>query len=150
MPKHSREGRKLPSLGCRFVVCFEPRVKVLFAETGEKPMILLDFNMFPTDKGESVSPFVARCLGIVAASGLDYHLHSMGTTLEGEWKQVARVVGQCLEALARDCNRISCSIRIDYRKGSESRLESKVQKVEALLGTAGIGVTHGGGGRPTR
>ena len=35
-------------------------------------MVLLDFSMTPLDKGESVSPYVARCLEIVAASGLDY------------------------------------------------------------------------------
>jgi len=32
-------------------------------------------------KGESLAPFIARCLDIVAASGLDYRLHAMGTTL---------------------------------------------------------------------
>jgi uncharacterized protein (TIGR00106 family) len=85
------------------------------------------------DKGASVSPYVARCLEIVAASGLNYRLHSMGTTLEGDWSQVMAVVGRCFEALAKDCHRISCSIKIDYRKGTESRLDSKVQKVEALL-----------------
>ena len=51
-------------------------------------MVLLDFSMAPMGKGESVAPYVARCLEIVAASGLDYRLHAMGTTLEGEWDQV--------------------------------------------------------------
>jgi uncharacterized protein (TIGR00106 family) len=45
-------------------------------------MVLLDFSMTPLGKGESVSPYVARCLEVVAASGLDYSLHAMGTTLE--------------------------------------------------------------------
>ena len=47
-------------------------------------MVLLDFSMTPLGKGESVSSYVARCLEIVAASGLEYRLHAMGTTLEGE------------------------------------------------------------------
>ena len=59
-------------------------------------MVLLDFSMSPLGKGESVGPYVARCLEVVAASGLDYRLHAMGTTLEGEWDQVFGVVRMVL------------------------------------------------------
>ena len=97
-------------------------------------MVLLDFSMTPLGKGESVSPFVARCLEVVAASGLDYRLHAMGTTLEGGLDEVLAVVRRCFEALHADCDRISCSVKIDYRKGPGGRLEGKVRKVEALLG----------------
>jgi uncharacterized protein (TIGR00106 family) len=97
-------------------------------------MVLLDFSMTPLGKGASVSPYVARCLEVVAASGLDYRLHAMGTTLEGELDEVLAVVRRCFEALQTDCERISCSIKIDYRQGPGGRLQSKVQKVEALLG----------------
>src|SRR5437660_7081497 len=97
-------------------------------------MVLLDFSMTPLGKGESVSAYVARCLEIVAASGLDYRLHAMGTTLEGELDEVLAVVRRCFEALRPDCERITCSVKIDYRKGPAGRLESKVHKVEALLG----------------
>ncbi|HTU91717.1 MAG TPA: MTH1187 family thiamine-binding protein [Gemmataceae bacterium] len=96
-------------------------------------MVLLDFSMTPLGKGESVSPYVARCLEIVAASGLDYRLHAMGTTLEGELDEVLAVVRRCFEALQPDCNRISCSIKIDYRKSSAGRLRSKIEKVQGLV-----------------
>ena len=97
-------------------------------------MVLLDFSMSPMDKGESVAPFVARCLEIVAASGLDYRLHSMGTTLEGEWDEVFGVVRKCYLALEPDCRRITVSIKVDYRAGQGRRLESKVRHVEEILG----------------
>lgn len=97
-------------------------------------MVLLDFSMTPLGKGESVSPYVARCTEIVAASGLDHRLHAMGTTLEGELEDVLAVVRRCFEALHADCNRISCSIKIDSRKGPGGRLRSKVEKVQALVG----------------
>jgi uncharacterized protein (TIGR00106 family) len=97
-------------------------------------MVLLDFSMTPLGKGESVSSFVARCLEVVVASGLDYRIHAMGTTLEGKLDEALAVVRRCFEALATDCDRISCSIKIDYRKGPGGRLRSKVQKVEALMG----------------
>ena len=42
-------------------------------------MLLLEFAMFPTTKGESVSPFVARSLDIIDKSGLPYQLTPMGS-----------------------------------------------------------------------
>jgi uncharacterized protein YqgV (UPF0045/DUF77 family) len=58
----------------------------------------------------------------------------MGTTLEGKLDEVLDVVRRCFEVLASDCDRLSCSIKIDYRKGPGGRLESKVRKVEDLVG----------------
>jgi uncharacterized protein (TIGR00106 family) len=100
----------------------------------EGVVVLLDFSMTPLGKGESVSSYVARCLEVVAASGLDYRLHAMGTTLEGELDKVLAVVRRCFEVLQSDCDRISCSVKIDYRKGPGGRLQDKVRKVEALVG----------------
>jgi uncharacterized protein YqgV (UPF0045/DUF77 family) len=47
---------------------------------------------------------VARCLKVVAASGLDYRLHSMGNALEGKLDQVLDVVRRCFLALEAECN----------------------------------------------
>src|SRR5947209_4821432 len=97
-------------------------------------MVLLDFSVTPLGKGESVSPYVARCLEVVAASGVDYRLHAMGTTLEGELGQVLDVVRRCIEALQPDCDRITCAVKIDCRKGPGGRLDSKVRSVQELVG----------------
>jgi len=96
-------------------------------------MVLLEFSMSPLGKGESVAPYVARCLEVVAASGLDYQLHAMGTILEGEWEQVFAVVQRCFAALQPDCDRISCSIKVDYRKHHAGQLRGKVERVQALV-----------------
>lgn len=99
-------------------------------------MVLLDFSMVPVGQGESLAPYVARCLDIISSSGLDYRLHAMGTILEGEWEQVFAVVQRCFEALRPDCGRILCTIKVDYRQGAAGRLHSKVQHVQDLLGRA--------------
>jgi len=93
-------------------------------------VVLLEFSMTPLGKGESVSPYVARSLEIIAKSGLDYRLHAMGTVIEGEWDQVMDVVTRCHEAMSADCDRITCSIKIDSRKGATGRLTAKVRSVE--------------------
>ncbi|MDX2474989.1 MAG: thiamine-binding protein, partial [Candidatus Krumholzibacteria bacterium] len=51
-------------------------------------MVLLEFAMYPTDKGESVSNYVQRNLEIIDDSGLPYRLGPMGTCLEGEYDEV--------------------------------------------------------------
>jgi uncharacterized protein (TIGR00106 family) len=97
-------------------------------------MVVLELSMFPLDKGESLSPYVARSLDIIDASGLDYQCHAMGTVIEGEFDQVMDVVAKCFEAMAADCNRIECSIKLDYRRGHRGRLDSKVRSVQEKLG----------------
>jgi uncharacterized protein YqgV (UPF0045/DUF77 family) len=57
----------------------------------------------------------------------------MGTVLEGEWDEVFGVVRKCYERMKKDCNRISCSIKVDFRKGHSGRLVSKVASVEKIL-----------------
>jgi uncharacterized protein (TIGR00106 family) len=97
-------------------------------------MVLLEFSMSPLGKGESVGKYVARSLEIVDKSGVDYRLNPMGTVLEGDWDDVFGVVKQCFERMRKDCNRISCSIKVDYRKGAQGRLQAKVASVEKRLG----------------
>jgi uncharacterized protein (TIGR00106 family) len=97
-------------------------------------MVLLEFSMYPIGKGESVSRYVARSLEIIERSGLDYRLHAMGTVLEGEWGECMAVVKACYEAMRKDCGRVECVIKIDYRKGRRGRLRSKVASVQKRLG----------------
>jgi len=99
-------------------------------------MVVAEFSMYPLDKGESVSRYVARSLEIIEASGLDYRTNAMGTLLEGQYDQVMDVVKKCFEAMAADCSRVECILRFDYRKGQSGRLDSKVASVEEKLGHA--------------
>jgi uncharacterized protein (TIGR00106 family) len=97
-------------------------------------MVLLEFSMSPLNKGESVGKYVARSLEIVEKSGVDYRLNPMGTVIEGEWDDVLQVVTQCYRRMQKDCKRISCTIKVDYRRGASGRLRSKVASVEKRLG----------------
>ncbi len=97
-------------------------------------MVLLEFSMSPMSQGESVSPYVARSLDIIDKSGLPYQLTPMGTIIEGEWADVMAVVTACFETMRGDCGRIGASIKVDYRAGSNSRMQSKIDAVEARLG----------------
>ena len=97
-------------------------------------MVLLEFSMYPTDKGESVSDYVKRSLEIIDDSGLPYRLGPMGTCLEGEWDEVMAVVTRCFERMRQDSDRIAVNLKVDYRAGKSGRLESKVATVKRKTG----------------
>ncbi len=95
---------------------------------------LLEFSMVPLGRGESVSEHVARSLEIVDESGVAYKLHAMGTVMEGEWDDLFAIVRKCYERMSIDCDRIECTIKVDWRRGYTDRLEGKVASVEKKVG----------------
>ena len=95
--------------------------------------VIVEFSIFPLDKGESLSPYVARALKLIQDSGLPYELNPMGTCVEGDWNDVMALVDRCFQALEKDCNRISLSLKADFRKGPSGRMKSKVASVREKL-----------------
>ena len=97
-------------------------------------MVLMEFSVVPLDKGASVAEYVARAVTLIDASGLDYELHAMGTIVEGPLPEVLDLLRRCLETLAVDCDRVTCTAKLDYRRGAQGRLRSKVARVESIVG----------------
>jgi uncharacterized protein (TIGR00106 family) len=95
--------------------------------------VIVDFSLFPLDKGESLSPYVARSIKIIQESGLPYEFRAMGTSIEGDWEEVMAVVNRCVETMQQDCNRIVLNLKADFRKGPSGRLQRKVESVKEKL-----------------
>jgi uncharacterized protein (TIGR00106 family) len=95
--------------------------------------VIVDFSIFPVDKGESLSPYVAGSIKIIQESGLPYEFRAMGTSIEGEWDEVMAVVTRCFDAMRRNCNRVSLSLKADYRRGPGGRIQRKVESVKEKL-----------------
>jgi len=95
--------------------------------------VIVDFAIFPMDKGESLSPYVARAIKVINESGLPHKLHPMGSCIEGEWDEVIGVVTKCLKEMEKDCNRINVNFKADYRKGEPGRMDRKIESVESKL-----------------
>ncbi len=97
--------------------------------------VLLEFSMFPTDKGESVSPYVGRILSYIDESGISYRLTPMGTIIETETLDEALdLFKQAYKQLERDCSRVYVSAKLDIRKGKGGRLTQKIESVEKRVG----------------
>jgi uncharacterized protein (TIGR00106 family) len=95
--------------------------------------VIIDFAIFPMDKGESLSPYVARAIKIINESGLSHKLHPMGSCIEGEWEEVMGVVDKCFQELKKDCNRINVNFKADYRKSEPGRMDRKIESVETKI-----------------
>ena len=104
------------------------------APFAEIAMVLLEMSITPLGKGESVGQFVAECVELVDQSGLDYELHAMGTIVEGERDQVLDLMRRCIEQVAQHSDRVTCTAKLDFRRGQSGRLKSKVTSVEQSWG----------------
>ena len=97
--------------------------------------VLLEFSMFPTDKGESISAHVARVLALIDESGIPYRLTPMGTIIETETlEQALSLLNQAYKQLESDCDRVYVSAKLDIRKGKDGRLAQKIESVEKRVG----------------
>jgi uncharacterized protein (TIGR00106 family) len=98
--------------------------------------VLLEFSMFPTDKGESVSAYVSQVIKMIDQSGVSYRLTAMGTIIETDTLHEALAVVQKAHDVldVQGCNRIYSSLKLDIRKGKENRLTQKIQSVEEKIG----------------
>jgi uncharacterized protein (TIGR00106 family) len=96
--------------------------------------VLLNFAMFPTDKGDSVSHYVTKIIRHIRHSGYSSQLTAMGTLIETETLHEAlALIDDAYKILEEDCDRVYVSISIDIRKGKLGRIESKIRSIEDKL-----------------
>jgi len=95
--------------------------------------VIAQFSIFPVDKGESLSEYVAGSVRIIEESGLPYILGPMGTSIEGQWDDIMAVISRCFNELAGKSGRVYMSINVDYRKDKDGRLTGKVDSVRKKL-----------------
>jgi uncharacterized protein (TIGR00106 family) len=97
---------------------------------------LIEFSVFPTDKGESVSRYVSEVIAMIRDRGVDYRLTPMGTVVETETvgEALALVEAACGLLAAAGCNRVYASVKLDVRRGRDARLQGKVASVEDKIG----------------
>ncbi|MGC9375352.1 MAG: MTH1187 family thiamine-binding protein [Bacteroidales bacterium] len=97
--------------------------------------VLLEFAMFPTDKGESVSQYVGEVIQMIKESGVRYKLTAMGTIIETETiDEALAIVSKSYKVLEPYSNRVYSSVKLDIRKGKSNRLEEKIKSIESKIG----------------
>ncbi|MCB1759388.1 MAG: MTH1187 family thiamine-binding protein [Gammaproteobacteria bacterium] len=97
---------------------------------------LLEFSIFPTDRGESVSKQVSLVIAVIRDSGLPYRLTAMGTIVESsEPEQALELVARCYRTLERaGCRRVYASLKLDIRQQRDNGLQQKLDSVRERIG----------------
>ena len=96
--------------------------------------VLINFAMFPTDKGDSVSHYVTKIIKYIRRSGYSNQLTAMGTLIETETlHEGLTLIDEAYKILEEDCDRVYVTINIDIRKGKLGRMDSKIRSIEEKL-----------------
>ncbi|CAF9908800.1 MAG: hypothetical protein GOMPHAMPRED_006318 [Gomphillus americanus] len=96
---------------------------------------LADLCLIPIGTGSpSVSGEVADVQRVIRSSGLKYTMHSAGTTIEGSWEEVMKVIGQAHAVLhQKGVLRVQSDIRVGTRIDKLQTAQDKIDIVEKLL-----------------
>jgi uncharacterized protein (TIGR00106 family) len=106
------------------------------APTGVFIMAVVEISVVPLGTATtSVSTYVAACVEVVAASGLNYRLTPMGTVIEGDLDDLLPVLRRMHEVpFQQGAQRVSTLLKIDDRRDREgSNFEQKITSVEDKL-----------------
>ena len=87
----------------------------------------------PFGVGDELAPEVAEVVRVIRESGLPNKTYSMFTEIEGEWDEVMKVVKDATFVLAEKGIRTEVVLKADIRPGFDGTMDSKVEKVDALL-----------------
>jgi len=96
--------------------------------------VLMEFAIFPTDKGISVSNDVSKVIKMIKESGFPYQLTAMGTLIETQTvAEAMKIVENAAEILQQNSNRIYSTLKLDIKKGAHNMLQNKVKSIEEKL-----------------
>ncbi|KAJ1335396.1 thiamine-binding protein [Microdochium nivale] len=106
-----------------------------FADVPVPERCYADFCLVPVGTANvSVAEEVAEVQRLLKASGLTYTMHSAGTTLEGPWDKVFKVIGQAHTVVhQKGVLRVQTSMRVGTRTDKSQTAKDKVQRVEDIL-----------------
>ena len=84
--------------------------------------MVAEFRLTPVGSRTPFARLLAELLPILADSSLQYQVHAMGTTLEGELTEMLDVVRRCHEEARKHADRVLLELSVDDRAGAEGEL----------------------------
>ncbi|MET0062108.1 MAG: MTH1187 family thiamine-binding protein [Candidatus Thiodiazotropha endolucinida] len=102
--------------------------------------VLLEFSIFPLDKGVSVSEEVSRVIEMIDSTGTEYQLTAMGTLIETpNITEALAIVEQAAQIIhGAGCQRVYAAIKIDSRSAREHGLQGKIESIQKRLGEVNL------------
>lgn len=92
--------------------------------------VIMEFSIFPIDKGGHVSQYVKKVIEMIDALPCKSQLTSMGTIVECETMEECLAVISKANALLEQCSeRIYCTATFDNKPGKKDQMEHKIKAV---------------------
>lgn len=95
---------------------------------------LIAVAIAPFGVGDELAPKIAEVVKVIDKSGLPYRMTSMFTEIEGTWDEVMKVVRDATFVLAKKGIRTEVVLKADVRPGFTNTMNTKVNKVNDILG----------------
>lgn len=97
--------------------------------------VLVEFAMFPTDKGGSVSEYVSKIINMFKEGDVPYQLTPMGTIFETEsMKEALDVIQKAYDVLEPHTERVYSTVKFDVKKNKKGVMKQKIQSVQNKIG----------------
>jgi uncharacterized protein (TIGR00106 family) len=94
--------------------------------------MLAELRVTPIGSKTSFARLVADLVPILAESPLQYQVHAMGTTLEGELDAILEVVRRCHVELRKEADRVLIELSLDDRSAAEGEIVRSLQHIRTL------------------
>lgn len=96
---------------------------------------LMNFAIFPIDKGEHIGDYVSKVVEYIKESGVSYQFSPMGTIIEAPTvAELLKIVEKSYEIMDPISDRIYCVMNMDYHKNKTDLLKSKTNSIESRIG----------------
>jgi uncharacterized protein (TIGR00106 family) len=94
--------------------------------------MLAELRITPVGARVPFARCIAQLMPLLAEARLQYQVHAMGTTLEGELDEILSVVRRAHETLRKQADRVLIELSIDDRAGAEGEIVRSLEHVKAL------------------
>jgi uncharacterized protein (TIGR00106 family) len=96
--------------------------------------MLAELRVTPVGAGTPFVRLIADLLPILAESPLQYQVHAMGTTVEGDLDAILGLVGRCHAEVRKHADRVLIELSIDDRAGVEGELVRSLEHLRQASG----------------
>ena len=95
--------------------------------------VIMEFAIFPTDKGSSVSTYVKQVVEMIDALPYSSQLTAMGTLVECDtMEQCLSIIAKANAILEANSERVYCTAKFDNKPGKFKQLEHKVAAIREM------------------
>jgi uncharacterized protein (TIGR00106 family) len=98
----------------------------------EEATVLAELRVTPIGSRTSFARLIADLVPVLAESPLQYQVHAMGTTLEGDLEPILELVRRSHEEARKHADRVLIELSLDDRESAEGEIVRGLQHVRDL------------------